>query len=83
MFKVFFSQLSFYGECCATHVLGKTGFVGFDHFDDSLGFNGKIENSAKYKVVLACWPGDFNCIFNYDQIRNIHVYILQEYMKQI
>ena len=59
MFKVLFSQLNFYGECCATHVLGKIGFVGFDHFDDSLGFNGKIENCAKYKVVLACWPGDF------------------------
>ena len=58
MFKVLFSQLKFYGECCATHVLGKTlsiGFVGFDHFDGSLGFNGKIESSAKYKVVLACW----------------------------
>ena len=62
MFKVFFSQLSFYGECCATHVLGKIGFVGFDHFDDSLGFNRKIENCAMYKVVLACWPGDFICI---------------------
>ena len=51
-------------------------FVGFDHFDDSLGFNRKIENCAMYKVVLACWPEDFICIFNYDQIRNIHVYIL-------